>query len=410
VAQRGDRYDLCFFSPGWCTVPLLAGRADDMSVGGAEVQVTRVGAALARRGLRVSFVVLDVPEARGLPAPEPAIGLFTAYQPGRGLPVFRYFLHTVPRLWGALRNANAAAYYVRGAGGLAGVIALFCRRSGAKFIFAVANDHDLDADPVLGRRDRLLFRLARRRADAIVVQTRAQAERLESLGLRGVLIPSACEIPEQVGSDLGNPTVLWAGRGRSVKRPELFVELARRLPEVRFTMALGEMLGDEALYRKVRAEALALPNVEFVGEVPFEEMPAMYARTWVLVNTSESEGFPNTFLEAWAREIPVVAAVDTDGLLSKGGLGFYCTSVDEMAEAVRRLWRDTALRSMMGRRGRDYVVARHSVEAATDRYLDLLAILGVVNGRAVGARPTCAGVALQGHPEGAPQGRRGAKR
>jgi len=392
VSLREYRNDICYISPGWSTAFLLAGNGDRKSPGGAEVQVTRVGAALAGRGVRVAYVVLDLAGAPQQPAPGLPVTMFRAYRPGKGRPVLRYFVHTVPKLWRALRRANARVYYFKGAGGMAGIAALFCRTSGAKLVLAVANDHDLDPNPPLKKlSERLLFKFARRRADAIVVQTQSQAARLARLGLRGIMIPSACELPAGAGVEPNGGTVLWAGRAREVKRPGLLVELARRLPEVKFTFALVKMRRDEALYEEVRAQAASLPNIEFVGAVPYAQMAALYERTCLLVNTSESEGFPNTFLEAWARGIPVVASVDPDGLLSARGLGLHCESVAEMAEAVRRLWQDAALRDAMGRRGREYVVAHHSLEAVAEQYLRLFGRLGMRSAGEAAARAACAG-------------------
>jgi glycosyltransferase involved in cell wall biosynthesis len=55
------------------------------------------------------------------------------------------------------------------------------------------------------------------------------------------------------------------------------------------------------------------------------------------VNTSDIEGFPNTYLQAWASGTPVVAFFDPDGVIAREGLGVAVRTTEEMSEAVQRL-------------------------------------------------------------------------
>ena len=59
--------------------------------------------------------------------------------------------------------------------------------------------------------------------------------------------------------------VLWVSNLRALKRPELALELARQLPQVKFTLAGGPMPGGETYYEDVRAAAARLPNVTMPG-------------------------------------------------------------------------------------------------------------------------------------------------
>jgi glycosyltransferase involved in cell wall biosynthesis len=104
--------------------------------------------------------------------------------------------------------------------------------------------------------------------------------------------------------------VLWVGTLRAGKRPELFLELAARLPHRRFVMVGGPDPKEAALFERMRREAARYANLEFTGFLPLAQVETRFDGARVLVNTSRYEGMPNTFLQAWSRGVPTVATVD----------------------------------------------------------------------------------------------------
>ena len=92
-----------------------------------------------------------------------------------------------------------------------------------------------------------------------------------------------------------------------------------------------------------------------------------------MVTTSRAEGMPNTFLEAWARGIPVLSlSVDPDARIADNDIGIVAgDSMDRMAEGARALW-DGGRRAEMGARAREFVRSVHSPDAVADRWYELL--------------------------------------
>jgi len=160
------------------------------------------------------------------------------------------------------------------------------------------------------------------------------------------------------------------------------------MPERTFAIAgQREMPGEEVLCQTITEEAKSILNLLFLGAVPFGEMASWYDRSWLFVNTSTTEGFPNTFLEAWDRGLPAVATVDPDRLLSEGGLGFVCKDVDEIAARIELLHRDRRLLAEIGERARAYVASEHQRDGIVSRYRNLIASLTAgVTGKAAPAR------------------------
>src|SRR5690606_12542002 len=88
------------------------------------------------------------------------------------------------------------------------------------------------------------------------------------------------------------------------------------------------------------------------------------ARSHLLVSTSEQEGFPNIFIQAWMREVPVVSLVDPDGVLTRQRIGIRASTDDELIAAVRSLLTDSATRRQYAERARRYPLQQYSLRNA----------------------------------------------
>jgi glycosyltransferase involved in cell wall biosynthesis len=107
--------------------------------------------------------------------------------------------------------------------------------------------------------------------------------------------------------------------------------------------------------------------------VRYRDSGALFDRAKVFLNTSSIEGFPNTFLQAWIRAVPVVTFFDPDGLVKRLPLGRVATSVDDMREAIRGLVEIPAERELLGRRAREFATREYTTGVAA-RYLELLPV------------------------------------
>src|SRR5690606_29104132 len=122
----------------------------------------------------------------------------------------------------------------------------FCRSAGRSFIFRVASDSDCEREHGRIRfwRDRKLYAYGLRRADLVAAQTEHQARLLrENHGIESHVINMMVESPRGEPGTGKDIDVLWVSNLRPLKRPELALELARQLPQVKFAIVGGPMPG-----------------------------------------------------------------------------------------------------------------------------------------------------------------------
>jgi len=340
-------------------------------MGGAEVQQTLIAGVLLGIGCEVSVLVHDLGQPDEVVTRD-GIRLIKAYRKNRRFRDFVVFWRHP--FWVAMKRADADVYYQRASGTMTGVIAILCRLLGRPFVHATSIDLDLDGtkEKRLNPVKRAVYRYGIRKATAVVVQTDQQNANLRRrFGRDGVIIPNTVALPEERAAR-NRRFVLWVSSFRDHKRPEMFLDLAERLPDQEFVMVGGPFHAHPELYDAVRKRAETMPNMRLTGTVPYGEVGKYFDEAKIFVCTSTMEGFPNTFLQAWCRGVPVVTTFDPDGSVQKHDIGRYCVTMEDLVEAVRLLSSNDELREQMGSRAVEYVKQNHGPDVVGARYKELL--------------------------------------
>jgi glycosyltransferase involved in cell wall biosynthesis len=353
---------------GLDNLPVLVPEYREQTVGGESVQQTLLARALSRRGNEVCMVTADYGQADAAVWDE--IRVYKAYRPEAGFRVLRFIHPRWSGMWSALARADAHVYYTSCAGMHVALLSLFCARYGRRFVFRAASDADCDRARLLVRyaRDRWLYAYGLRRADAILVQSATQARLLArefgmSSRIAGMLVEPA---PPEGKRDID---LLWVGNIRRVKRPDRVLALAAGLPDAQIHMVGGPLPGEGALYDSIRRDATLSRNITFHGRMPYWDTNALYARARLLVNTSDIEGFPNSYLQAWIGGVPVITYLDPDGIIRRKGLGVAVGSPLEMLDVIRRLLADPSALAVASSRCRVYMTREFDEEKVLAPYL-----------------------------------------
>ena len=293
------------------------------------------------------------------------------------VPRLGYLVDAMP-LYRALHDIQPDVIYQRVACGYTGIAAHYARRNGARLIWHISSDADVNpqrlragTNAIRRHLDKWSIEYGIRHAHHIVAQTETQAQSLERNYRRtaDAVIPNFHPAPREVITKTGPLSVVWVANLKPLKRPEVFVRLAAQLRDVkgaRFVMVGAQPTHphggwSERLMRSIRAT----PHIEYLGELTQDEVNKLLARAHVLVNTSQYEGFPNTFIQAWMREVPVVSLnIDPDGVLEREAVGFHARTEERLLQVVRKLLTDPALRAEYAQRAHRHAMLRHSMSNA----------------------------------------------
>jgi glycosyltransferase involved in cell wall biosynthesis len=278
------------------------------------------------------------------------------------------------QLYSALREIRPDVIYQRVACGYTGIAAGYARQHGARLIWHVSSDTDVNPERLRGGSNPIRRYLEKRsieygirHANHLIAQTEAQARALErNYGrIADAVIHNFHPDPREKIDKTGPLSVVWVANLKPLKQPEVFVRLAeqmRDLAGVRFTMVGTSPSYPADWSAALLAKIRATPNLDYLGDKTQREVNELLARAHLFVNTSLHEGFPNTFIQAWMREVPVVSLnIDPDGVLGREAVGICAQSEARLAQAVRRLLTVPGERAEYGVRARRYAMLRHSM-------------------------------------------------
>jgi glycosyltransferase involved in cell wall biosynthesis len=186
-------------------------------------------------------------------------------------------------------------------------------------------------------------------------------------------LPNLIDVPATAPRKSDRPTFAFIARWDLRKRPEKFLELAKRFPDYRF-ISVGQ--GEDVQYDSaLRAKYRNVANLEMVGFVnrfdQADRMQSILGETWALVSTAAREGLPLTFLEAAAFQCAIVSAVDPDGFATQFGVQ---VRDDDFEAGLRHLLADSPLEK--GRRAYEYVRKTYEQSQALDAHIQVYERLG----------------------------------
>lgn len=260
-------------------------------------------------------------------------------------------------------------------------VSLAGRMLGVKHIGAVRSDlhSEIAADRIFGRWQ---FRMPQH----LIVNSELALNRAFAKGLKHDkidMVRNIVDLPDDSQTEAPacdnnkRLKIVFVGRLNRQKRPEQFVRMAsqlrRDLPGVKVTYQIA---GDGPLrpdIEKLIAEYdLKHDEMSLLGEL--SDMKEVYREADILVLTSSCEGTPNVILEAMSYGVPIVATRVggvPEIVSERAGVLVDPSDFRGLVEATSKLILNPNLRRTLGRAGREYVAAHHSLPYLQKRLLEI---------------------------------------
>ena len=268
-----------------------------------------------------------------------------SYDPRYGISNLRLFYYQFPKLYLAVKNYNPDYIIQSSATSDTGILMLISKILGVPFIHRIASDVHVDErlSTLISKKEISLYRLGVRYADFIFAQNSYQYDRLKvKYPKKSIFI---VHNPYEVKTEKRNILkrnerihIAWIGNFRKIKNLPALINIAKKLPNINFKIAGAEAIADSETSHAIEI-LRGFINVEFVGYLKRNELKLLLSQSIALLNTSYTEGFSNTFLEAWALGVPVITTknVNPDGIVNKNYLGRVAEDYEQLPDLIKIL-------------------------------------------------------------------------
>ena len=164
-------------------------------------------------------------------------------------------------------------------------------------------------------------------------------------------------------SETGGFNVFTLGRICFQKNPELFNEIAQKLPDVRFVW-----IGDGEL-----RDQLTAPNIEVTGWMSREEALRRSMASDVFVLTSLWEGLPMSLLESMYMEklCLVNDVIGSRDVIRSGINGYVCRNADEFVDAIRGILENPEKAAELTAQARKDILEKYNTRVMAEKYREI---------------------------------------
>jgi glycosyltransferase involved in cell wall biosynthesis len=300
-------------------------------VGGAEIQTYTYAEEYARQGWKVYFISEEL-ELKKSGFENKNITLITYRRSN--------MLVNIINIMYCLFKVNADVYYYRHYRYILGLISFITKYGKKVSIWSTTSDplcdhlaatkHARDKRSVNERNifsefkyslQDYIFRYGVINCNYIFVQNSTQQQIVKkSFGRDSIIFYSNTTISEYRVARKN--TILFIATMKDMKKPEIFCTIANKMTDDHEYIMIGLNYADMEKAENLNS-ILERSKVKYIGEQPVARVKQLLNDSLLLINTSDYEGFPNTFVQAWAAGVPVISLnVDPDGLIKRHGLGY----------------------------------------------------------------------------------------
>ncbi len=211
-----------------------------------------------------------------------------------------------------------------------------------------------------------------KKADALFCQAKyiiPKAMKIYNLRRTPKFLPNPVKIPSKVIKKNAHPTVCFLGRWDKIKNPELFFELAKNFPEVKF-IAAGACRSDPQRDRMLREKYKKVKNLKMLGWVNEDEKAKILEESWIMINTSFKESLPISFIEASAYKCAILSYVNPEDFPKNFGYRAEKVDIEEYSKGLRFLLENNRWK-ILGIRGYEYVKNTFEYSKVIDKHIKI---------------------------------------
>ncbi len=344
-------------------------------VGGASIRVYALASGLAELGHDVG--ILTWKGANQFVGKKYPFELIESYERNGGLKGLRFFNRRY-RMFQSVKKFRPDYLFQVSAAVNTGVMSMIGNLLNIPFVYLAASNADADGKfaEILQKAEQRMYKMGLRKSSMIIAQNDYQLQHFQT------------QFPRKKIAKIHNPFfhpgalpaikmfnerkyIAWVGNFVQVKNVPAAVSIAEELNDFTFKLAGGKTNKTDESSLQAMAKLEQMENVEFVGHMARNEVIEFLSGAYALFNTSDLEGFSNTFLEALAVGTPVVTRndIDPDNILEKNELGNIVTSNDAIGNAIRAIINEEDY-DILAKKRRDYLIKNHDIKVIAQRLIN----------------------------------------
>lgn len=339
--------------------------------GGSEIQISRLAKELAKNvNNKVSILVGNFAQKRREKIDN--VDLIKTINPKPNSSLSSKILQSFVYLYFLIKKSPDVCF-TSSANSTVGLVSIYCFLFRKKHIHRIASYMDCDLSWIknngfLGR----MYQYGLERAKIVVCQTQDEVDALMlNHNIDAVKIDKYFECGPPFVKETDN-SILWVGKASKLKRPELFIKLAKNHPTKSFIMICNPHF-DIEFYEQVVKAASETSNLVFIKEMKLSKIQHFFNKAKVFVNTSSVEGFAYTFIQSGMGKTPILSLESNpDNFINKYNCGIYANkNFDYLTDSLRSIFLDDNLYAEKSLNVYDFVKLRFENKINLEKLLNL---------------------------------------